>query len=160
MFKFIKELNMDVIYFVTHDKYNNSLAINENTKKFRLQHGLGSNWSILVLDWQPYMTEWYDVNRIIDLSLIENEVSKTKGNFGKILASGLLFGPVGAIAGSLGESHKKTTSTIYSVRFTLNDIRLAVVDLQCKNIETALRVINTIKLLKESTNKKYKKKKI
>jgi hypothetical protein len=150
---------MSILNFMTHDKYNNSLSINETSKKFQLTYGIASSWSILVSDWYPTISEWYDVGRIFDLSLIETEVSKTKGNFAKIVASGLLFGPVGAIAGSLGESHKRITSTVYSVRLTLNDIKLAVVDLQCKNLETALRVVNTIKLLKESANENNKKSK-
>jgi hypothetical protein len=151
---------MSLINFKTHDKYINSLSINENPKEFQLTYGFASNWNMIWSNWYPSKSDWYHVSKIIELSLIETEVSKTKGNFGKILATGLLFGPVGAIAGSLGESQKKTSSTVYSVRFTLNDIKLAVVDLQCMNLETALRVVNTIKLLKESTNENTKKTKI
>ena len=145
--------------FQTHDKYLNSLMIIEDSKEFRLTYGSVTSWSIIWNGVQPIVSDWYNVNKIIDLSLIENEVSKTKGNLGKILATGLLFGPVGAIAGSLGNSQKITNTIHYSVRFTLNDIKLAVVDLHCKNLETALRVINTIKLLKnDKKNQKITKK--
>jgi len=145
--------------FQTHDKFLNSLMISEVSKEFRLTYGSVTSWSIIWNGVQPIVSDWYNVNKIIDLSLIENEVSKTKGNLGKILATGLLFGPVGAIAGSLGNSQKITNTIHYSVRFTLNDIKLAVVDLHCKNLETALRVINTIKLLKnDKKNQKITKK--
>jgi hypothetical protein len=148
----------------THDRYCNDLVIIKSTKKFRLNYGKTSEIllffeSLSGSGGAPYISDWYSVNKIIDLALVETEISKTKGNLGKILASGLLFGPIGAIAGSLGSSQRTTNKTIYSVRFTLNDIKLAVVDLHCNNLETALRVINTIKLLKADNKEKFRKKK-
>ena len=151
---------MSEINFKTHDKYNNSLAAIESVRSFKLTYGIANNWSFYVSGWGPTTSDWYHVSVISDLALVETEISKTKGNLGKILATGLLFGPIGAIAGSIGNSQRTTNKILYSVRFTLNDIKLAVVDLHCNNLETALRVINTIKLLKESSNENTKKTKI
>jgi hypothetical protein len=156
---------MSSIMIRTHDKYSNALAIIESTKEFKLSYGTTSYLNIFFESffggaYTPLESDWYNVNKITDLALIETEISKTKGNLGKILATGLLFGPIGAIAGSIGNSQRTTNKILYSVRFTLNDIKLAVVDLHCNNLETALRVINTIKLLKESSNENTKKTKI
>ena len=142
-----------ILQIKTHDKHKNYLFINESSKQFRINYGKNSFWKETFST-----TDWYNVNKIIELSLIDNEVVKSKSNLGKIIATGLLFGPIGAIAGSIGNSQKTTSKTFYSVRFTLNDIKLAVVDLHCNDIETALRVINTIKLLNAKNKKIIKKK--
>jgi hypothetical protein len=154
---------VNILQIRTHDKYNNFLFLNESSKQFRINYGKTNLWKKFLssgtFEKTNYIStsDWYNVNKIIELSLIETEISRNKSNLAKILATGLLFGPIGAIAGSIGNSQKTTSKTLYSVRFTLNDIKLAVVDLHCNDIETALRVINTIKLL-NAKNKKIKKK--
>jgi hypothetical protein len=150
----------------THDIHNNFLLVKESSKEFKINYGKYNFWkhlSTVGLFEKPNFnstSDWYSVNKIIELSLIETEITKNKSNLGKILATGLLFGPVGAIAGSLGNNQKSNSKTLYSVRFTLNDIKLSVVDLHCNDIETALRVINTVKLLKYNNKKIIKLKRI
>jgi hypothetical protein len=145
----------NILQIKTHDKHKNYLFINESSTQFRINYGKNSFWKETFAT-----TDWYNVNKIIELSLIESEVLKTKSNLGKIIATGLLFGPIGAIAGSLGNNQKSFSNILYSVRFTLDDIKLAVVDLHCNDVETALRVINTIKLLKAKKINEKKKNKL
>jgi hypothetical protein len=137
---------------ITHQKSNNYIWIHEKSKSFMISYGGPSgfwNWT----DTEAISSNWYTVDNIIDLQLIENTNNKQKNNIGRIIGTGLLFGPIGAIAGAI-PNIKQTEKTEYLVRFNLNDIKLSVVDLKCSDITIALRVVSTLKLLKNNKSKK------
>ena len=129
---------------------NNMILFNKKKKSFQLIYGNYGNW----FGGEIKFTKEYKLNEILDLSLIEvnSTVVKNSNNIGKIIASGLLFGPIGVLAGAIdkGGTQRSLSKNSYSLRFSLNDVDLAVVDLKCSSSEIAERVINTIKLIKKT----------
>jgi hypothetical protein len=129
---------------------NNMILFNKKKKSFQLVYGNLGNW----FGGEIKFTKEYKLNAILDLSLIEvnSTVIKNSNNIGKIIASGLLFGPIGVLAGAIdkGGTQRSSSKNSYSLRFSLNDVDLAVVDLKCSSSEIAERVINTIKLIKKT----------
>lgn len=135
---------------LTESKKNNLILFNKKKKTFQLVYGSYGEW----FGGNLYFSKEYGIESILDISLVESNSSlvKNSNNLVKILASGLLFGPIGALAGALDKGGKQVSNqkSSYSLRFSLNDVDLAVVDLKCSSTEVAERVINTIKLIKSS----------
>jgi hypothetical protein len=131
----------------TNSRISNYIIINKKKKKFQLIYGNYGKWN-----GKLFFSNVYNISKILDLTLIQNDktITKTSNNIGKIIASGLLFGPIGAIVGAIdkGGTSKIFNQKSFVLRFNLNDIDLAVVDLNCETSEIAERVINTIKLIK------------
>lgn len=101
----------------------------------------------------PFLSRDYTIDEIISFELyIEDQTEiKNDRSMVKTVAGGLLFGPIGAIAGSLsgGSSHKKKYKAEYVLKLHLEDIELTYVELKCKNRENAYRLLTTFKLWEE-----------
>jgi hypothetical protein len=143
---------------IADTKSGNYIWIHENSRSFMISYGekpkfFDNNYPIP----NPTASSWYTVDNIIDLQLIENTSKVKNNNIGRIIGTGLLFGPIGALAGAI-PNNKQKEKTNYLVRFNLDDIKLSVVDLRCSDITTALRIISTLKLLKDKKIKEKKKK--
>ena len=147
-----KTLNQLIIK--TDEKNKNLIIVKEKLRIFALNYGVNDNfWAFKSKIKKVQVSDWYSVDDIVNISLIENSVSKTKGNLGKIIATGLLFGPIGAVAGSIPTGSNRIDKISYAVRFELNDIKLSVVDLLCEDYSSALRVINSLKILTKKVKK-------
>jgi hypothetical protein len=146
---YFKAIESD-LSIITDESKNNIILFDKKNKKFQLVYGSYGNW----FGGEIKFSKEYKLNEILDLSLIEinSTVIKNSNNIVKIIASGLLFGPIGVLAGAIdkGGTQRSMTKNSYGLRFSLNDVDLAVVDLKCSSSEIAERVINTIKLIKDS----------
>jgi hypothetical protein len=146
---YFKAIESD-LSIITDESKNNIILFDKKNKKFQLVYGSYGNW----FGGEIKFSKEYKLNEILDLSLIEinSTVIKKSNNIVKIIASGLLFGPIGVLAGAIdkGGAQRSMTKNSYGLRFSLNDVDLAVVDLKCSSSEIAERVINTIKLIKDS----------
>jgi hypothetical protein len=92
----------DQLIIKTDEKNKNLIIVKEKLRIFALNYGINDNfWAFKSIIKKVQVSDWYSVDDIVNISLIENSVSKTKGNLGKIIATGLLFGPIGAVAGSI-----------------------------------------------------------
>jgi hypothetical protein len=146
---YFKAIESD-LSIITDETKNNIILFDKKNKKFQLVYGSYGNW----FGGEIKLSKEYKLNEILDLSLIEinSTVIKNSNNIVKIITSGLLFGPIGVLAGAIdkGGTQRSMTKNSYGLRFSLNDVDLAVVDLKCSSSEIAERVINTIKLIKDS----------
>lgn len=97
------------------------------------------------------------VEQILGYELIDNStiIERKSSNFGKMIAGGLLFGGLGAIAGSISsnKNHYKTKSD-FRVRLILDSLSNASVDLKCESSERAYQLLYTLSLLEERFYKK------
>ena len=71
-----------------------------------------------------------------------------KSSVGPAIVGGLLFGGIGAVAGAMAVKQKDSAKTKedYAVRFMLNDIEMALIELHCESREIAYRVAATFEL--------------
>lgn len=65
----------------------------------------------------------YNYSDIIDYKIKEDNNSIVKGRMGSAVVGGLLFGGIGAIAGSAGSREIKTTCSSLSINIVVNDIK-------------------------------------
>lgn len=80
----------------------------------------GALKSFMGLGKGDYYTTYKDV---IGFELLENGTSVTKGGLGATVAGGMLFGAIGALAGSnIGSKKTKQACTSLQVKVTLNDM--------------------------------------
>lgn len=100
-----------------------------------------------------YWSKLYNSFDLIGYELIiDNKVVLTnKSQFGKMVAGGLLFGGIGAVAGSLvsEKSIEVSNKSNLFVRLLLNDLEQASIDLMCRNKSLAYQLLNTLKLAEE-----------
>jgi len=99
-----------------------------------------------------------NVVQILGYELIDNStvIERKSSNFGKMIAGGLLFGGLGAVAGSMNSSQKKEykTKSDFRVRLILDRLSNASVDLKCESSEKAYQLLYTLALLEERFYKK------
>jgi hypothetical protein len=84
--------------------------------------------------------------------IIDNQVLVSKNTgMAKTIIGGVLFGPLGALAGSISSntSTKETINSVYSLNLYLNDLTFPYVELKCKDRETALTLYETFKMWEE-----------
>ncbi len=73
-----------------------------------------------------------------------------------MIAGGLLFGGLGALAGSIDRNGKKQlkTKSDFRVRLILDSLSQASIDLKCESSEKAYQILYTLSLLEEKYYKK------
>jgi hypothetical protein len=107
--------------------------------------------------YRAYPDKIYDASVIKGYEIIvdDNVVERKSSNFGKIIAGGLLFGGLGAVAGAVDKGGKLKTSgkKSYSVRLILDDMEQASLDIKCDSSENAYRLLHTLALLEEKYSK-------
>jgi len=102
----------------------------------------------------------YKYKEIKSFELVANSIVEVKNEkkFGKTLAGGLLFGPIGAIAGSMATStnERYKGNDEYVLKLTLDDFSLPYVEFKCKDRENAYLLYNTFIMWEEKIHEATK----
>jgi len=120
------------------DKHTRVL-FSESIKRFqiiRFENQLGK---------KALLTRPYELDDIWEYELICDsvlQVKNTRGVAGAIVG-GMLFGPVGSVAGAMTSGSKTKEKNKYAVRLSLNDMELASIEIPCQTREIAYRLVST-----------------
>lgn len=140
------DLNFDYLNTIQHET-----CINTNNKTkvfFCTEQGIFQFVSNSFFNPKKF-SKPYTLNDIVSLELLNDKIilSSNNSTFAKTLIGGLLFGGLGAIAGSLSkDSSNSKTKDKYSLMLRLNDIQLAAFEIKCKDRETAIKLVSTFEL--------------
>ncbi|MDD3478374.1 MAG: zinc ribbon domain-containing protein [Candidatus Izemoplasmatales bacterium] len=139
-------LNSDLVILlsgISRMKKHASFSISFNTKN--------GKWSFL------QQNEQYGVFELDDLLNIEiltnHEITqKSSSAIPSAILGGVLFGRIGAVAGSLANRKKSTISedNHYQIVLTINSVLKSSAILDCDNSDAAYRVITTFQMLKNN----------
>jgi len=93
----------------------------------------------------PILSRPYDLSDVWEYELICDSTIQVKNSrgIGNAIVGGILFGPIGAVAGAMISGSKTKEKNKYAVRLSLNDMELASIEIPCESREIASRLMST-----------------
>jgi len=144
-------LNPDVRIKLGKTKTNGNIYFlaNSQTKKFAIDVDKLNSFEC----YDPKTLGPFEIEKLIEVSIHQNDAVVYKNNHGTLpmIAGGVLFGSLGAVAGSIISNKKEemTTERSCTIILKINDIRIPACCIETKDIDLVCKFINTIEILKK-----------
>ncbi|HBP43085.1 MAG TPA: hypothetical protein DD621_00110 [Clostridiales bacterium] len=149
-------LSPDINILLGKTKTNGEVLflINSKDKKFAIEVDKVDNLNSEICNFGPF-----DINQLLNVQIVtdNNILYENKNGHIPMLAGGILFGSVGAIAGSMITNQKQNikNKVSYHLILKINDIRIPSFYIETEDSDLVYKFINTIELLRPQNQ--YKK---
>ncbi len=148
------DLYPDISMLLGKTKTNGEILflINSEDKKFAIEVDKADNLNSKICNYGPF-----DISKLLNVQIVtdNNIVYENKNGCMPMLAGGVLFGSVGAIAGSMitNQTQSIKQKTLYHLILKIDDIRIPSFYVETEDGDLVYKFINTIELLRPQKDK-------
>lgn len=146
-------LTPDINMLLGKTKTNGDILflINSQNKKFAIEVDRVDNLNSKICNFGPF-----DINKLLNVQITvdDNIVYENKSSNIPMLAGGILFGSIGAVAGSIIANQKQNIKKkkLYSLLLNIDDIQIPSFYIETEDSDLVYKFINTIELLRPQKN--------
>lgn len=127
-----------------------TFLFNSKTNKFAIEVEKSANLNSDICNFGPF-----EIGDLLEIQVIQdnNVVYENKSSVVPMIAGGMLFGPMGAVAGSIISNKKENIKKLTTLILKINEILLPSLYIETYDKDVVFKFINTIEFLKSKAKK-------